>query len=334
MGIQAEIQKELRALFGVWIRDKEITKKRIVLFVDDVDRCSEEHIIRVIDALKVMMDDPFISQRAIVIAAIDETVLKRAIKLKYHKMVTRDLSISEKQKTDSLEELCREYMDKLFLNEFKLGVLSENDKVEIVNSIAEERTFFRNDDLKEEKMDKGKIEKDNGLERAMGKVNAPVQSSERKMPIGAEPTPPSNKTQTIMDIGKYITLMPKEEFEIMDYELEYIKNAVKKLSNATPRSIRIFYYRYLLAKHFKEIIIQKDSALYNQWLMFEQKEILCCMIVEYSSEKKQQDLLAELKSAASYSSSEISKILLGKSFTLSANLYRALLKVVEIVVPY
>src|SRR3546814_9454945 len=49
-------------------------------------------------------DLPFISQRVIVIAAIDETVLMRAIKLKYHEMVVNDISLSVEQRRDRSEE--------------------------------------------------------------------------------------------------------------------------------------------------------------------------------------------------------------------------------------
>lgn len=52
--------------------------------------------------------------------------------------------------------------------------------------------------------------------------------------------PDDGKTKT-PDVKKFITMLPKEEFEIMDYELEYLLEAVRLLKNATRRAIRIFY---------------------------------------------------------------------------------------------
>jgi hypothetical protein len=129
-------------------------------------------------------------------------------------------------------------------------------------------------------------------------------------------------------------LLPKEEFEIMDYELEYLLKAVKEFKQATPRSIRIFYYRYLLAKHFKEIIIRKESTVFSEWVVYNQKELLCYMIVDYSSSQNQEQLLDELVRTSNEKLDRVTKLFLGREFTVSRELYFALLKVVEIVVPY
>ena len=81
LGIQAEIQKEFKFLLTTWIKDSR--DKKILLFVDDIDRCHEERIIQIIDSLRVMLDEDEIYQRVIIISALDERVLKRAIEWKY-----------------------------------------------------------------------------------------------------------------------------------------------------------------------------------------------------------------------------------------------------------
>jgi len=332
LGIQAEIQKELRTLFGVWIPEKQLTFRRIILFVDDIDRCSEDRIIQVIDSLKVMMDDPYISKRIVVLAAIDETVLMRAIKLKYHAMVVQDISLTEEQRKTTLEQLCREYMDKLFLNGFKLGSLSAEDKVDIINSITADRIFFRNDERKGEKFQNAKAPiKAKNIESETTAIDV---GSQQVREFESDKAKPDDGKPNVPDAKKFITMLPKEEFEIMDYELEYLLEAVRLLKNATPRAIRIFYYRYLLAKHFKDIVIRKDSDIFNEWVLFTQKKILSFMIVEYSSNRNQQELADELSEISKEQSNVLSRTFLGENFKLSTNLYLAILKVVEIVVPY
>lgn len=238
LGAQAEIQKDFVLLFRTWIPDGE-NKKRIVLFVDDIDRCSEERIIEVIDALKIMMDDVEIAERVIVIAAIDESVLKRAIKLKYFKMIVRDIGLSKEERMNVQDQLCREYMDKLFLNGFRLSGLRREEKIEILKA-------------------------------------------------------------------------------------------------ATPRSIRIFYYRYQLAKYFSAMLVAEGTSIYTEWQLFSDREraILPHLIVEYSTEKKHRQLTDTIDAISGPPEELIAIHSLKTKFVLSKGLYCALLKIVEIVVPY
>ena len=58
LGIQAEVQKELKNLL------KAIkyfnSDKKVILFVEDIDRCPEEKVIQIIDSLRVMLEDEYL----------------------------------------------------------------------------------------------------------------------------------------------------------------------------------------------------------------------------------------------------------------------------------
>lgn len=118
LGMQAEIEKELIFLTKIW-------KNKIILFVDDLDRCNEDKILTVIDSLRIMTENNLIAKKLIVVAAIDERILKRVIRNKYSKMVD-DKNI--------LDNLTREYLDKLFLFGVKLSKLNNEEKNEIFNN--------------------------------------------------------------------------------------------------------------------------------------------------------------------------------------------------------
>src|SRR6185369_1752165 len=68
LGTQAEVQKELRDLLKTW--EKFAANEPIILFVDDIDRCPENKIIQIVDALRVMLDDSEISKKVIVVTAL------------------------------------------------------------------------------------------------------------------------------------------------------------------------------------------------------------------------------------------------------------------------
>ncbi|MBL0745491.1 P-loop NTPase fold protein [Chryseolinea lacunae] len=305
LGMQAEIQKELIILLRTWIPDKHVGLRRIVLFVDDVDRCGEDRIIQIIDSLKIMMDDRNISSRVIVIAAIDEAVLKRAINAKYFKMIDKDLNLGPEAKIAELERLCREYMDKLFINGFKLGVLSSEDKLEVLKNLTEDQTFFREENI--------------SISNVVDVVSENKEREKRRIP----------------NLESYTSLLPDKNFEIMDYELSFLREAVEKYKKATPRSIRIFYYRYLLAKAFKDAFIKRNSAIFFEWNYFQnEKAILPYLIVEYSGNKSHQDLLDMIDSIAASKEGVVEISSLNRSFSLSKELCLLLLKIVEVVAPY
>jgi len=64
-GIQAEINKEIEILLKVWVPNEK--EKKVILFVDDLDRCNEAGLIELIDSLRIMLDAEEIRKRLQVI---------------------------------------------------------------------------------------------------------------------------------------------------------------------------------------------------------------------------------------------------------------------------
>ena len=314
LGVQAEIHKELVTLLKTWI--PEVGKKRIILFVDDIDRCDETRIIEVIDSLKIMIDSPEVSDRVIVIAAIDESVLKRAIKQKYFNLITNDLSLSGEEKKSELERLCREYLDKLFINGFRLSSLASDDRIKLFNDLTEKQIFYRND--------KNDITSSNP--EAADTVQTTIDRQVKKVDV-VEPK---------SSYDDYIALQPNDKFELMDYEADKLQKALLKYKDVTPRSLRIFYYRYLLAKEFINLTIgNRDSAKYLEWQKNDhQKVLLPYLLVVYAKEKSHSDLLKEIESIEAKPLGLIEVSCLKEKFQISKDLYLSLLKIIETVVPY
>jgi len=124
LGMQASIEKELIFLMERW-------GKKVVLFVDDLDRCSEDRILEVIDSLRIMTENDKISKNLTIVAAIDERILKRVIRNKYSEMVEKNKNSEE---NEMLDALTREYLDKLFIFGIKLSSLNDQEKVDIFDN--------------------------------------------------------------------------------------------------------------------------------------------------------------------------------------------------------
>jgi len=232
LGLQAEIQDELKTLIKVWFNgSSKPSYEKIVLFVDDIDRCSENNIIQVVDALRVMLDDTELIERIIVVAAIDEMILETAIKWKYGNYLKIDHN-------DMPKDLIREYMDKLFITGIKLPRLKEQERSVILRNYATSSKI-----LQELKSVKNEVEPENvtvkiETEDAAGSQNA----TEFEFP----------DTVYVADFEE------QDEYFLLVKELTELQEASTKiLGNATPRQLRIFIYRYLLAKNIASSYLAK-----------------------------------------------------------------------------
>jgi len=208
LGIQAEIQEELVLLLKHWFGSKDT--RRILLFVDDLDRCNEDKIIRIIDALRVMLDDNYLVRKLLIIVAVDEFLLDRAIQLKYDNF------------KDIQKNLVKEYMDKLFIGGIKFPALYEDEQAVILE------TYALDGEILEQLIES--VENDNV-------PNDSAFSSTDDNFTYPEPDMISSK-------------IVESEFFLLRSELELLQRYSKEISdNVTPRGLRIYIYRYLLSKN-------------------------------------------------------------------------------------
>jgi Cdc6-like AAA superfamily ATPase len=239
LGIQAEIQKELKSLIEAW--SNYLGKKRILLFVDDLDRCSESQIIEIIDSLRVILDDKEITKSMLILVALDEDKLKRAIKTKYKELF--------KYEEDKLQAIVDEYMDKLFISAIKLYPISFDERAEFVEKLAKQINF---EDNVEEVVEKEKEQLPTPTQTSIPETNSDaeperspdsIQGTTTKSAASPEPTPASEAQKRSKNL---------EETEVTILQSK-IKLANKEL---TPRQIRILIYRYLLARNLWRIFYE------------------------------------------------------------------------------
>nr|WP_294862191.1 P-loop NTPase fold protein [uncultured Fluviicola sp.] len=320
LGLQSEIQNELIEVLKASIPDPK--SQRLLLFVDDLDRCSEDRIIQIIDSLKVMLEDPEISARVVVLTAIDERILKRAIAHKYYDSINRNF-IENAERKKAMETLVREYMDKLFISGIKLTTLSTQEKGEIFDA------FSKNQDKVNYKVvsyDSDEIDETEEIDEVYNQSPKIVQTN-------------IEDTQKVMTSKDSINSYNIEfehgdpDYEIEEFEYDYLKLMLKYHIDATPRSIRIYYYRYLLAKKFLAHQLPYGSGLSYVWGIFDDKKILPELIIYYSTEKNLDDLSERLKQLE-FTEDEFAELQLFDKYSFNRLLAIELFKVVEMVVAY
>ncbi|MBC8756425.1 hypothetical protein H2O64_17255 [Kordia sp. YSTF-M3] len=300
LGVQAEIQEELRFILRAWMKTEfkeedgklgskpieclKNDQKRLLLFVDDIDRCHEERLIQVIDALRVMLEDDEILMRVIIVAAIDKDILERAIKWKYKNF----LHENEEEKRD--DTLVKEYMDKLFISCLKLPPLYGEEKNKILDSYAEKIG------LKKEKSAEENLEG--------------IVENNRSNTTNAEVDNVNYSNNEISD-----ETIEEINYVITSEELELLKECAKGIEGRiTPRQLRIFMFRYLLARNIGQQF-NSNNKLDLEWCTFMMKEII----------KKRNNKPAD-------SVNDIESIL--EDFDISDKLKSSTNKIIEIIAPY
>lgn len=104
LGIQNAIESDLEDLLGVL----QFKKDRVLLCVDDIDRCSTKKMVNIVDSLRTVLENDIIRDRLIVICSIDIEKLMHGYRSMYKDFISES------------EEVIREQIDKVFI--FSLGL--------------------------------------------------------------------------------------------------------------------------------------------------------------------------------------------------------------------
>ena len=119
LGVQHEIFKSFEIVCD-WLGTPE--KKRIVVFIDDIDRCQPDEILQVIESIKLLLD----SKNFVFILAMDPKIVRHAIGKSYE--------FISKKKTEK-ERLGREYLEKIIQIPFHLPQLTYKELSRLKNQL-------------------------------------------------------------------------------------------------------------------------------------------------------------------------------------------------------
>ena len=135
MGVQAEIEKELTSLLKFWIPKKHTEKRKIILYVDDIDRCSETKMVGIIDSLRTVLENEKIRKRLIVICSVDHNKLMSGVEHKYKELLSND---------EELKKIAIEQLDKIFLTGLSLSRLDIKEQLEFLAKISNTESTLEN----------------------------------------------------------------------------------------------------------------------------------------------------------------------------------------------
>lgn len=239
LGVQFQTERILERILKRWnwghitnnvcFRKKKglpkLPARKVVLIIEDLDRCTGENMIAMLDALKLVMENPRLSRRMIVIVAVDPDKLIKAYKNRFTANGT-----PEEAEFSALEQ-----MNKIFLTGIRLPRISRTDMEHYIDSLADSAAGIAGTSDEELTVTIGEgvppVEEEDVAENTVPEENA----ADPEVSGGGE-----NPPYLELDQRQTIDLIKSVLKKRMDYNNYY---------RFSPRQIKVIFYRMELANN-------------------------------------------------------------------------------------
>jgi len=241
-------------VIGLAFRFSGLSPSRILLVVDDLDRCQFDHLLAVVESIKLLLEDADVSKRVQVIMLTEEDVLKHAIWEKY-KSLTETNAQKAIGTTYDGNRIVRENLEKLFTAHLRLGPLKPSDVADIIFNFAGKSesseqskppasaTMIKSP-LETEADATAVQETENKEEHAITQLRKPDRSTPRQTADITQKQPVRTPAPTHeLDLDLTISLHEKQViFAAINFTYG------DKQSELGPRALRAIMFRYQLAR--------------------------------------------------------------------------------------
>ncbi|WP_179294490.1 P-loop NTPase fold protein [Mesorhizobium sp. WSM3879] len=155
---------------------------RVLLIVDDLDRCGPDDMLTVIENMKLLLvDDPVLNNRLQVLMLVDERVLAFAIAKHYTEMIAERAAdivgvSADNARLIAEQEIIAEQNEKLFACHLRLPVLSDRDVATLAVKLSS-RELEENEEQDRQAADRRRIDELHRAERILQNAIAAQESA-------------------------------------------------------------------------------------------------------------------------------------------------------------
>ena len=213
--------------------------KRVLLVVDDLDRCAPSQILEIVESIMLLLDDDEIKSRLQVAVLVEEEAVQHAIAEKYRYMWDEKYG---NKKPSRRSEVIKENLEKLFLVHLRLGVLNVSEILEVADHYTREGRNAH------------ELITDQHTPKALGEIHSKgYQASDEvsvlpdSKEIAVRPVPSSE----VSDDEVFLTLT-KFESKVLMSELQASRIGAE--NRWGPRAIRCLLNKYVLARELLQEI--------------------------------------------------------------------------------
>lgn len=255
LGIVSLIRKDFEILSGLLTdhqtelvsnEDSEEFKKlfnkpleRIILYIDDLDRCPEERVVEVLEAVNLLMAFPLF----VVVVGVDPRWVKKALLVKYKNQ------FSGKEKTQEAISPSN-YLEKIFQVPFHLKDADDKSIKNMIEKLATNKTNLIIEESIE--VESNQKDKNNLLELTVDNDKITVDSESILIN--------DNKGKTHIQSVEITNVEKIKALEISEKEIETIKSLTEIIGN-NPRTIKRFINIYRIIKTHQDFNSQNDESI-------------------------------------------------------------------------
>jgi hypothetical protein len=217
--------------------------ERIILYIDDLDRCPEENVVQVLEAVNLLMAFPLF----VVVVGVDARWVRNALIKKHTLQFTGKMNGNEA--TDTNLELIEpsSYLEKIFQVPFHLKDAKDSSVKDMISKLAQSKAIIS------ENIIDTNPKKDN----VKSSLESPVSKVTTEEVQSISNTSNSEKTESILIDKPEALILTDEEILLMQDMSEVIGN--------NPRAIKRFVNIYRIIKAHEEFDYEADAN--NQELL-------------------------------------------------------------------
>ncbi len=215
--------------------------ERIILYIDDLDRCPEENVVQVMDAVNLLMAFPLF----VVIVGVDSRWIRNALIKKHALQFDSFLNGHDRSQTEREMIEPSNYLEKIFQVPFHLKDASPEKVKDMIRQLASAKpktvSVYRNERPSEEttQEEKAKLDKESQIPQI--------------------PATGIDNTPTVQSPSQTVDLERPELLELTEEEIKVMEDLAEVIGN-NPRAIKRFINIYRVIKAHEDFVILTTDA--------------------------------------------------------------------------
>lgn len=253
---------------GIEVEENRHLINRIVLYIDDLDRCPPDRVVQVLQAVHLLLAFPLF----VVVVAVDSRWLSRSLEKHYEGLLASERSDNGQQQVEGFTHRAtpQDYLEKIFQIPFWVKPLPEYARKRIVQGLVEKSLIYEDKPGQTEHADVDvSVEKQETLSRV--RWHEDESAREFKKDIQSNPNPPG--------------------LDILEEELKFMED-LRVLLGLTPRSVKRFVNVYWL---IKSIALSQIATFTSDGAYADFKQVLFLLAVLTGSPAISSEFLSLLR---------------------------------------
>lgn len=219
--------------------------ERIILYIDDLDRCPEDRVVEVLEAVNLLMAFPLF----VVVVGVDPRWVKNALIKKHHLQFTGNINKVENKEIEIIE--ASSYLEKIFQVAFHLKDAGDENIKKMIKDLAQVKS---SDNAKDSNLE-STINKDLDIKPEI-KSNSSTNNDIKN----------ENENNQFENLYKIETI---KALEITKKECELLQDMSLIIGN-NPRAVKRFVNIYRIIKTHENFVYDKTT---------EEKELMVTMFL-------------------------------------------------------